>query len=154
MSDDAAVMEAGGAPAATPEPGAEASLPEHGSPPAADLFPFTSAAPAVVVVTVDAPAGAEAEAAAPGGKPPIVFSPSKGKATFVPKQVEVSARCVAAPQLRHGSGAAAARLLHLRLRGVAAARRHSEGLCADSGAACARGRRTSRTSTGAMRRPT
>jgi hypothetical protein len=91
MSDDAAVMEAGGPPAATPEPGAEASLPEHSSPPAADLFPFTSAAPAVVVVTVDAPAGAEAEAAAPGGKPPVVFSPSKGKATFVPKQVEVSA---------------------------------------------------------------
>ena len=99
MFDEEAVMEAGGAPAATPEPGAEeASLPEHSSPPAADLFPFTTSAPAVVVVTVDAPAGAEAEAAAPGGKP-VVFSPSKGGksvATFAPKHVEVRARCRAA----------------------------------------------------------
>ena len=86
-------MEAGGPPAATPEPGAVESTPEHGTAPAADLFPFSSAAPAVVVVTVEAPAGAE-EVAAPGGKPPVVFSPSskqggKSVATFVAKHVEV-----------------------------------------------------------------
>ena len=107
-------MEGGGAPAATAEPAPEQVVPEHGGAPAADLFPFTSAAPAVVVVTVDAPAGAEEQAAAPGAKAPVVFSPTgsgkDGVATFLTKHVEVRARGgAAALQLRRSGASRAVR---------------------------------------------
>lgn len=118
-------MEDGGTPATTAEPTPEQSVPEHAAAPAADLFPFSSATPAVVVVTVDAPAAAEAEATTPSAKAPYVFKPS-GSSKVAPaaleaKHVEVRP---AALQQRHGCGAAAGAARCGRVA-VRAARRHS-----------------------------
>lgn len=105
-------MDASGAPAATAEPAAEEHLPEHAAAPAADLFPFTSGAPAVVVVTVEAPAEAD-EAAEPGGKALAEgagIKSSKTVATFLAKHVEVRARSGAAVSRRRRSARRGARL--------------------------------------------